>query len=237
MSSLTANMCLRCVALASRRTTFRKFARIQMLTVPKVTVSLPMLAHSGYTPRFYDHQTARDLIYSLNQDQRNILLSEITQFEEERVKTLGLDPPVPPTSTQLRLLAFHNALPFIGFGFFDNFIMIVCGEYIDSTLGAVLGISTMAAAGLGNLISDVVGLGSASYVERLAAAAGVRAPALTPPQLDMKSTRRSSSFGKIFGISLGCLIGMFPLLFFHDDEKKTEEKSEGESTESSEQAK
>ncbi|XP_046575255.1 transmembrane protein 65-like [Haliotis rubra] len=133
-------------------------------------------------------------------------------------------------------LAFHNALPFIGFGFFDNFIMIVCGEYIDSTPGAVLGISTMAAAGLGNLISDVAGLGSASYVERLAAAAGVRAPPLTPPQLDMRSTRFMSSFGKIFGISLGCLIGMFPLLFFKDDEKKTEEKSEIESTETSEKA-
>ena len=29
------------------------------------------------------------------------------------------------------------------FGFLDNFIMIVAGEYIDITLGATLGISTM----------------------------------------------------------------------------------------------
>ena len=36
-----------------------------------------------------------------------------------------------------------------GFGFLDNLIMIMAGEYIDLTLGATLGISTMAAAALG----------------------------------------------------------------------------------------
>ena len=48
-----------------------------------------------------------------------------------------------PTMAELRQLAYHNSLPFIGFGFLDNFIMIVAGEYIDLTLGAKLGISTM----------------------------------------------------------------------------------------------
>lgn len=57
---------------------------------------------------------------------------------------------------------YQAALPFIGFGFFDNFIMITAvsyilhsimpvalytlspqGEYIDSTIGVALGISTM----------------------------------------------------------------------------------------------
>ena len=48
-----------------------------------------------------------------------------------------------PTAGELKQLAYHNSLPFIGFGFLDNFIMIVAGEYIDLTLGAKLGISTM----------------------------------------------------------------------------------------------
>jgi hypothetical protein len=43
----------------------------------------------------------------------------------------------------------------LGFGFLDNFIMIVAGEYIDLTLGVTLGISTMAAAALGKLVSAV----------------------------------------------------------------------------------
>ena len=38
------------------------------------------------------------------------------------------------------------------------------GEYIDLTIGAALSISTMAAAGLGNLISDLAGLGLADRV-------------------------------------------------------------------------
>ena len=51
-----------------------------------------------------------------------------------------------PTSAQLRQLAIFQAMPFIGFGFLDNFIMIVAGEYIDMHIGATLSISTMAAA-------------------------------------------------------------------------------------------
>lgn len=71
-----------------------------------------------------------------------------------------------------------NSIPFIGFGFLDNMIMIIAGEYIDMTLGKLfqiklkhlfagitLGISTMAAAALGNLISDIFGVGLAHYVE------------------------------------------------------------------------
>ena len=33
-----------------------------------------------------------------------------------------------PTASELRQLAYHNSLPFIGFGFLDNFIMIVAGR-------------------------------------------------------------------------------------------------------------
>lgn len=42
---------------------------------------------------------------------------------------------------------------------------IVAGDEIESMFGARLGISTLAAAGLGNLISDVIGLGMAEPVQ------------------------------------------------------------------------
>ena len=38
------------------------------------------------------------------------------------------------------------------------------GEYIDTSIGVTLGISTMAAAGIGNMISDLAGLGLADQV-------------------------------------------------------------------------
>lgn len=54
-------------------------------------------------------------------------------------------------------------------------------------------ISTMAAAALGNTISDVMGIGSAWYVELAATKVGLRAPNLSPIQLDMKSARRAAN--------------------------------------------
>ncbi|KAF4087671.1 hypothetical protein AMELA_G00073210 [Ameiurus melas] len=65
----------------------------------------------------------------------------------------------PPTTAQLRYVLLHNAIPFIGFGFLDNAIMIAAGTQIELSIGVILGISTMAAAALGNLVSDLAGLG------------------------------------------------------------------------------
>ncbi|CAE8677847.1 unnamed protein product, partial [Polarella glacialis] len=39
-----------------------------------------------------------------------------------------------PSEQQLRMLGFASALPFIGFGFLDNFLMICLGDLIDGTL-------------------------------------------------------------------------------------------------------
>lgn len=60
-----------------------------------------------------------------------------------------------------------SSVPFIGFGFLDNFFMIIAGDYIESSIGVYMCLSTMAAAALGNTISDIFGLGLASYVEQV----------------------------------------------------------------------
>uniref|UniRef100_A0A8C0ZBE0 Transmembrane protein 65 n=1 Tax=Cyanistes caeruleus TaxID=156563 RepID=A0A8C0ZBE0_CYACU len=98
----------------------------------------------------------------------------------------------PPSPGQLRHVFFHNALPFVGFGFLDNAIMIAAGTQIELSIGVVLGISTMAAAALGNLVSDLAGLGLAGYVEALASRLGLSIPDLTPKQADMWQTRLSA---------------------------------------------
>ena len=61
------------------------------------------------------------------------------------------------------------------------------------TIGTVLGISTLAAAALGNTISDLAGIGSAWYVESAAEKIGVRAPPLTPQQLGSSGARWSAN--------------------------------------------
>ena len=74
------------------------------------------------------------------------------------------------------------------------------GDYIDETLGSLVTISTMAAAALGNTISDVMGIGSAWYVELAASKVGLKPPNLSPIQLDMKPARRAANLvsDKIF---------------------------------------
>lgn len=89
---------------------------------------------------------------------------------------------------------FVNAVPFLGFGFLDNFIMISAGDYIEHMFGFVFCLSTMAAAGLGNTISDVVGIGSAHYIERGCEILGLRPPKLSTVQMQMKSSRNYASW-------------------------------------------
>ncbi|XP_063359851.1 uncharacterized protein LOC134649066 isoform X1 [Cydia amplana] len=127
-----------------------------------------------------------------------------------------------PTTRELVHLSLANSVPFIGFGFLDNFVMIVAGDSIESSMSAFITISTMAAAALGNTFSDVIGIGSSYYVERAAAMLGMAPPPLAPVQLDMPVCRRVSNLGRVLGITLGCFLGMTPLLFkdYKDDKDK-----------------
>uniref|UniRef100_A0AAF6ZA25 Transmembrane protein 65 n=1 Tax=Bos taurus TaxID=9913 RepID=A0AAF6ZA25_BOVIN len=156
-------------------------------------------------------QGARDFIYSLHSSERSCLLKELHRFE----------------SIAIAQVFIHNAIPFIGFGFLDNAIMIVAGTHIELSIGIILGISTMAAAALGNLVSDLAGLGLAGYVEALASRLGLSIPDLSPKQVDMWQTRVSSHLGKAVGVTIGCILGMFPLIFFGggEDDEKLEKKN------------
>uniref|UniRef100_A0A8D2ZPW2 Transmembrane protein 65-like n=1 Tax=Scophthalmus maximus TaxID=52904 RepID=A0A8D2ZPW2_SCOMX len=180
-------------------------------------------------------QGAKEFIYSLHPSERTCLLRELHRFESIAIAQGQLVIP-PPTSAQLRYVLLHNALSFVGFGFLDNCIMIVAGTQIELSIGVVLGISTMAAAALGNLVSDLAGLGLAGYVEALASRLGMQIPDLSPKQADMWQTRVSSHAGKAFGVGIGCILGMFPLLFFKDDDEKKKKEGPEEATEKTQSA-
>ncbi|MEE6463177.1 hypothetical protein FKM82_005806 [Ascaphus truei] len=196
-------------------------------------------------------QGARDFIYSLHATERSCLLRELHRFESiaiaqasryPKTKPFAVKTPkvqlvspenidgneklevAPPSSDQLKYVFLHNALPFVGFGFLDNAIMIAAGTQIELSIGVVLGISTMAAAALGNLVSDLAGLGLAGYVEAISSRLGLPSPDLTPKQADMWQTRVSAHLGKAIGVAIGCILGMFPLLFFTWDEDEKAEK-------------
>ncbi|XP_043467508.1 uncharacterized protein LOC122501813 isoform X2 [Leptopilina heterotoma] len=133
-----------------------------------------------------------------------------------------------PCSRDLLRVLVANAIPFIGFGFLDNFIMIIAGDRIEMYLGTVITLSTMAAAAIGNTFSDILGIGSAYYVELLAQKIGFTPPKLTPIQLDLPKSRMSANMGRVIGVTIGCILGMTPLLFL-----RHEEKTESETTKTS----
>ena len=118
-----------------------------------------------------------------------------------------------PTQKQLYQLMMKNGVPFIGFGFLDNAIMILAGDWIDQNLCSMFFFSTMAAAGLGNLLSDVFGLAAGHQLDAMADSLGLEDPHLTHAQRNMDITRWYNTLGGVVGISIGCLLGMFPLLF------------------------
>ncbi|GLD94357.1 hypothetical protein PINS_up002968 [Pythium insidiosum] len=136
-------------------------------------------------------------------------------------------PPATISMQELKYVALQQGLPFIGFGFVDNAIMIIAGDYIDLTLGVSLGISSMAAAGIGNTISDIAGLGLGGVVEDFCARLGLPTPALTPAQMMLKETRMAKVAGSSFGVTIGCLLGMLPLLFLETrDEKEAKDRQQ-----------
>ncbi|GLV41915.1 uncharacterized protein CBL_00377 [Carabus blaptoides fortunei] len=122
---------------------------------------------------------------------------------EDWLKKKCAESVTPPNTKELVGIATANSIPFIGFGFLDNFIMLIAGDYIDLYLGSYLCISTMAAAALGNTFSDVMGIGSAYYVERFANYIGYQPPKLTPIQLDMPVSRHFANLGRVIGVTVG----------------------------------
>ena len=118
-------------------------------------------------------------------------------------------------STLLKLCAVAS-IPFIGFGFADNFVMIIAGDIFDNTFCQVLGFSTLAAAGLGNTVSDAIGIGAGGMIERISTKLGINEPNLTKAQLASSHVKRTRLAASVIGMSFGCLVGMTPLMFMSD---------------------
>ena len=129
-----------------------------------------------------------------------------------RLSTLSPDTVPEPSKRDIRLTALNQAIPFVGFGIMDNAILIVAGDAIDTSLGVTLGISTMCAAAIGNIISDVAGIMLGTIIEDFTSRLGLPVPNVSAAQRQLRSVRFAGQFGTTVGIVIGCIIGMFPLL-------------------------
>jgi hypothetical protein len=131
-----------------------------------------------------------------------------------QVKTEGATAAL--TKDQIRKLAVQSAIPFVGFGFLDNAVMIVAGSQIDAYFSTI-GLSALAAAALGNTVSDVAGIKAGGFIEAVAAKMGLPDPGLTIEQIKSTTVKKVTLMSSAVGIMIGCLLGMCPLLFIEND--------------------
>ncbi|XP_026190792.1 transmembrane protein 65, partial [Cyclospora cayetanensis] len=109
-------------------------------------------------------------------------------------------PQQPISSKQMLLIVLRSAIPYIGFGFMDNCLMLLCGEIIDLQLGVALGLSTLAAAGLGNLVSCASGVVTGGFIERFVYRFKWPPTArLSPQQAETSAARNAHLVGSVVG--------------------------------------
>lgn len=150
---------------------------------------------------------------------RIVEASERAGIKDSRVAEVEM-----PTYRQLGQHVIRQAVPFFGFGLFDNMVMICVGESIDSTFGVTLGFSTMVAAGFGQMVSDSAGITLQGIIERFADKLQLPDPKFTLAQSRLNLVHTVSQVSKTVGIFLGCFAGMFPLLFIDTSRNKVSEK-------------
>jgi len=92
------------------------------------------------------------------------------------------------------------------FGFIDNFILVIAGEAIDQTIAQSMGFSSMFSAGLGNTLSDAVGVLGGSMMAMVVVK-------MFGEVDEDKYSQTMLITSQTIGIVLGCLAGLIPLAF------------------------
>eukprot|EP00986_Skeletonema_menzelii_P003243 scaffold971_cov142-Skeletonema_menzelii.AAC.7 len=158
----------------------------------------------------------------LGQNTKQSCYRHLTTQSKKGAETAAAEvTPEPPTARQLVSHAIKCAIPMIGFGFMDNTIMIHAGHYIDCTLGVKFSLSTLAAAGIGQIFSGIGGVMFGDTLEavfREASGGTVHKHKLSTAQKLMRSSRIAGVVGGIIGVSVGCTLGLVNL-FFVDEQK------------------
>lgn len=99
---------------------------------------------------------------------------------------------------------------------------------LDTTLCVRLGFSTLAAAAWGNLMSDVLGIKLGESIELLASKVTTLQPNLSNSQMTMRKTRRFYYTGCVIGMSIGCVLGMVPLLVLDTEEAERRKRQKAQ---------
>nr|CCC93925.1 conserved hypothetical protein [Trypanosoma congolense IL3000] len=141
--------------------------------------------------------------------------------EQPRKQVESGEGEVVPCSTLL-WVAFVAGLPFVGFGFLDNAVMILAGDAIDNSVGFYLNCSVLACAAMGNIFSGVLGMQLHGVIEKAVQKLNFKAPPLTESQMRGKRVFFARHIGGTIGIMTGLLLGMTPLMLLDADDSENE---------------
>ena len=129
----------------------------------------------------------------------------------------------------------QSTLPMVGFGFMDQTIMVHAGNAIDCTIGVSLGLSTLSAAAVGQIVANTGALVFGESAHRFFNYFEAMKPIhLTVTQQGLPVVKRARFAGTFFGIILGCVLGLVNLCFIDtqrsSDLKLSKALTEGEIT-------
>jgi len=130
---------------------------------------------------------------------------ELSEGQDKEIHRVA----APLTWLQRRQVFFRGFVPMFGFGFLNNCVMLIMGDYIDRHIGAIFHISVLAAAALGNVVSDVTGYG---FGKVLSAYSGSSEVNLTREQRESRNVKLINHVGGACGLLVGCITGMVPLV-------------------------
>jgi Transmembrane protein 65 len=99
--------------------------------------------------------------------------------------------------------------------------MLQAGNAVDCTLGVTFGLSTLAAAAIGQVVSDASGVVFGSSLERIATKFGLPPTNLTSAQRALPIVARTTFAGSLLGIIAGCMLGLVNLLFIDTSRSST----------------
>ncbi|EPY32691.1 hypothetical protein STCU_01797 [Strigomonas culicis] len=136
-----------------------------------------------------------------------------TLVKEERT----IDPTKSIPVSVLCLIGLEAGLPFVGFGFLDNATMLLAGDFIDGTLGFYLNCSVLASAAMGNVCSGLLGMQVHGLIDKAVQKLNFDTPVLTDEQMKDRRVFFAGHMGGTFGIMIGLILGMCPLLFIDND--------------------
>ena len=132
---------------------------------------------------------------------RTIVAQNISKNQVEFAKKVVGQEPV--GYGEFLFLLFKTGMGQFIFGFIDNFIMVLAGEYIDAEIASALQISTMGAAAIGNAWSDMIAELGKGPLDKLAETMGV-----DPDTIELTRPQKVALFlaGPIW-IFIGAIVG------------------------------